>query len=88
MVDSKANKQPKAPVVVPTKSSPGKLAMMPDAVPSNGRIRERAYELYESRGREPGQDEQDWLRAERKFSNRAIKGAHPQPSLGLRKAEG
>ena len=22
------------------------------------------YELYDSRGREPGQDEQDWLRAE------------------------
>ena len=22
------------------------------------------YELYESRGREPDQDEQDWLRAE------------------------
>jgi hypothetical protein len=27
-------------------------------------IRERAYQLYESRGCEPGQDEQDWLRAE------------------------
>ena len=24
------------------------------------------YELYESRGREPDQDEQDWLRAEQK----------------------
>ena len=64
-MDPKANKQPKAAVVVPSKSSPGELAMMPDAVPSNSKIRERAYELYESRGREPGQDEQDWLRAEK-----------------------
>ena len=67
MFDPKANKQPKAPVVVPSKSSRGKLAMMPDDVPSDGKIRERAYELYESRGREPGQDEQDWLRAEREI---------------------
>lgn len=65
MFDPKANKQSKAPIVVPSKSSPGKLAMMPDAVPSDSKIRERAYELYESRGREPGQDEQDWLRAEK-----------------------
>jgi len=67
MVDPKANKQAKAPVVVPSKSSPGKLAMMPDAVPSDSKIRERAFELYEIRGREPGQDEQDWLRAEKEL---------------------
>jgi len=67
MVDPKANKQPKAPVVGPSKSSPGKLAMMPDAVPSDSKIRERAFELYEIRGREPGQDEQDWLRAEKEL---------------------
>jgi hypothetical protein len=67
MVDPKANKQPKAPVVVPSKSSPGKLAMMPDAVPSDSKIRERAYELYEIRGREPGQDKQDWLHAEKEL---------------------
>jgi hypothetical protein len=30
-------------------------------------IRARAYELYEDRGHEPGQDEQDWLRAEREI---------------------
>ncbi|MGC1449300.1 MAG: DUF2934 domain-containing protein [Candidatus Sulfotelmatobacter sp.] len=69
MLDPKANKQPKAPVGVTSKSSPGKLAMMPDAVPSDGKIRSRAYELYESRGREPGQDEQDWLRAEQEILN-------------------
>ena len=67
MLSPKANKQPKAPVVVPSKSSPGKLAVMPDAVPSDNKIRERAYELYESRGREPGRDEQDWFGAEQEI---------------------
>jgi hypothetical protein len=38
--------------------------MMANAVPSDSKIRERAYQLYEGRGRGPGQDEQDWLRAE------------------------
>jgi hypothetical protein len=67
MFDPKANKQPKAPVVAPSRTSPGKLEMMPNTVSSDSKIRERAYELYESRGREPGQDEQDWLRAEKEL---------------------
>ena len=44
--------------------------MVPGAVLSQDKIRERAYELYESRGREPGRDEQDWLRAEQEILNR------------------
>jgi hypothetical protein len=64
MIDPRAQKQPKPNIVGGPKSSPGKVAMMLDTVPPQERIRERAYELYESRGREPGQDEQDWLRAE------------------------
>jgi len=70
MIDTKANKQPQSKIVVGPKSSPGKAAMMPDTVPSQDRIRGRAYELYESRGREPGQDEQDWLRAEQELHNK------------------
>jgi hypothetical protein len=31
-------------------------------------IRERAYELYEARGREDGHDLEDWLRAEEKIT--------------------
>jgi hypothetical protein len=54
-------------MVVGPKSSPNNVAMMPDNVPSQERIRERAYQLYESRGREPGQDQRDWLRAEREI---------------------
>ena len=30
------------------------------------------YELYESRGREPDQDEQDWLRAEQEILTPAV----------------
>jgi hypothetical protein len=29
------------------------------------RIAERAYELYEKRGGEPGRDQEDWFQAER-----------------------
>jgi hypothetical protein len=75
MIDSKAQKQPTPKIVVGPKSSgpkssTGNVAMMPDTVPSQNRIRVRAYELYQSRGREPGQDEQDWLRAEREILKR------------------
>jgi hypothetical protein len=41
--------------------------MMPNNALPQDKIRERAYELYESRGREPGQDEQDWFRAEKEL---------------------
>jgi len=70
MIDRKVHQQPQARIVVGPKSSPGKVAMMPNTVPSQDRIRERAYELYESRGREAGQDEQDWLRAEQEILKR------------------
>jgi hypothetical protein len=48
------------------------MTMLPDTLPSqeNTKIRERAYELYESRGRKPGQAEQDWLRAEQEILSR------------------
>ncbi len=70
MISAKNQETLQRTVVVNLKTSPGKLAMMPDAVPSDSKIRERAYELYENRGREPGQEEQDWFRAEREILNR------------------
>ncbi|MGD0467024.1 MAG: DUF2934 domain-containing protein [Terriglobales bacterium] len=80
MIDSKVQKQPQPKIVIDPKStdpksstprsSIGKVAIMSDTVPSQDRIRVRAYELYQSRGREPGQDEQDWLRAEREILKR------------------
>jgi DUF2934 family protein len=70
MIDRKVHQQPQAKIVVSPKNSPGKVTMVPNTVPSQDRIKERAYELYESRGREPGQDEQDWLRAEQELLKR------------------
>jgi len=80
MIDSKGQKEPQPKIVVDPKStdpkssgpkrSTGKVATMSGTVPSQDRIRVRAYELYQSRGREPGQDEQDWLRAEREILKR------------------
>jgi hypothetical protein len=64
MFDPKTLKQSKRSLAVTTKNLPPKLAMMPNTVSPQDRVRERAYQLYESRGRQPGQDEQDWLRAE------------------------
>ena len=63
MINPKTQKQPQVSNAVASKGSPAKFVMMANA-PSHDAIRERAYELYESRGREPGQEEQDWLRAE------------------------
>ncbi len=67
MINPKILKQPNPTIIVDPKSSSGKVTMMPDTVSSPDLIRERAYELYETRGREPGQDEQDWLRAEQEI---------------------
>jgi Protein of unknown function (DUF2934) len=67
MIDPKASKQPKPNTVVDPKRSSGKMAIMPDTIRSHEAIRARAYELYESRGREPGQHEQDWFRAEQEI---------------------
>ncbi len=66
----KAQKQARPQPAVESKNSPSKMIMMPVAVSSADRTRERAYELYEGRGREPGQDVQDWLRAEQEVLKR------------------
>jgi len=66
MIAPKAQFSPK-PSGAGSKSPTSKISMVPGAVLSQDKIRERAYELYESRGREPGQDEQDWLRAEQEI---------------------
>jgi hypothetical protein len=70
MSSLKTQQQPQPKIVVDPKSFPSNVARMPNTVPSQDRIRARAYELYESRGRKPGQDEQDWLHAEREILNR------------------
>lgn len=40
---------------------------MAEIFPLHDQISQRAHELYESRGREDGKDQQDWLTAEREI---------------------
>jgi hypothetical protein len=88
MVNSITGKQPKPTTAVDPKRGPEKIATMSSPVISEEIIRARAYDLYESRGREPGHDEQDWLRAEQEIVNRAG-GTEVRPASGnARKLEG
>ena len=54
---------------VPTKTS--SLSGKTGAEAIVEQIRCRAYELYEERGGEDGQDTEDWLRAEAEITGRA-----------------
>jgi hypothetical protein len=67
MIDTQVQKHPRASAVAGTKNSADRMAT---TVPAHNRIRERAYELYESCGRAFGQDQQDWLRAEQEILQR------------------
>jgi hypothetical protein len=44
-------------------------------IPTEQQIRQRAYELYEQRGRTDGHDLDDWLQAEREIKGRQAKAA-------------
>ena len=55
----------------PTKKPPSKAVSEPEQL--QDQIRERAYELYESRGREDGHDLEDWLRAEEEIAREKVR---------------
>jgi hypothetical protein len=71
---------PKAKTPRATKPSNKQVLTMPEAISTaqvrkassassqtidiEGQIRQRAYELYQERGGTPGQENEDWLRAE------------------------
>jgi hypothetical protein len=44
---------------------------------ANDDVAQRAYELYETRGREPGHELDDWLKAERELSSAASDWRRP-----------
>ena len=50
----------------PAKKPPATVASAPQELEIQ--IRQRAYEFYEARGREEGQDLDDWLRAEEEIT--------------------
>jgi hypothetical protein len=72
MIVSKSQKQTKLNNVAAPKSSAAVaapviapvVAITPQVQASHHQISERAFEIFEKRGRTPGRDMQDWLRAE------------------------
>jgi hypothetical protein len=57
-----------AKLAVP-KNAVALAAPISDAAGLENKIRERAYQLYEDRGREPGKEQQDWAQAEHEVLN-------------------
>jgi hypothetical protein len=55
----------------PSKKSPATAAGDPQEL--EDQIRERAYELYEARGREDGHDLDDWLLAEEEIMEQKVR---------------
>ena len=69
MFDPKAIKRSKAKVLASTQSTSRPSLVISDPVPSQDQIRERAYQIYQSRGGQDGQAQQDWLVAEQQILN-------------------
>jgi hypothetical protein len=66
--DPKASKRIKLQTSTPKSTIPPTTAIS-EPPPSQDEIRERAYQLYEDRGREDGRAQQDWLKAEHQVLN-------------------
>ncbi len=60
----KGRKQQKAKTLPAKKAAAPELRATHDRMATHDMIRERAFHIYEVRGRAPGHDVQDWLRAE------------------------
>jgi hypothetical protein len=58
MIVSKIQKQSKV------KTSPASKSAAPEIFLTRDLIKDRAFQIYESRGSQPGYDMQDWLSAE------------------------
>jgi len=56
-----------------TKKLPATVTSEPQEL--EDRVRARAYELYEARGRESGHDLEDWLRAEEEAHEKKVRAA-------------
>jgi hypothetical protein len=72
MIGPKTHQPSRSKTAVDPKSPPVNAAIKTGTPSSSSqdRTRERAYELYESRGREHGRNEQDWFRAEQEILER------------------
>ena len=63
----------KPPTLVPKSDEPTVL------IPMEQQIQQRAYEVYEQRGRTDGYDLDDWLQAESEIKGRQAKAATASP---------
>jgi hypothetical protein len=59
----------------PPKKQPATVTGDPQDIELEQQIRERAYELYEERGRQDGHDEEDWLRAKEEITIKKFRTA-------------
>jgi hypothetical protein len=59
----------------PPKKPPATVISEPQELELEHQIRLRAYELYEARGREDGQEQEDWLRAEAEITDKKTRTA-------------
>jgi hypothetical protein len=69
MSDSHASTPGKPKILTVPKNTLARVAPLSDAPGLENKIRERAHQLYEGRGREPGKDQQDWIQAEHEILN-------------------
>ena len=69
MSDSHASTPAKPKILTVPKKPMTRVAPISHASGLENKIRERAHQLYESRGREPGKEQQDWIQAEREILN-------------------
>ncbi len=69
MFHSKASNHPKPKTLAGTKSMLRETTAISAPAPCQDQIRARAYQLYERRGGQDGQDQQDWLTAEQQILN-------------------
>jgi uncharacterized protein (DUF2249 family) len=58
-----------------TKKPPAMVTSDHDPQELEHQIRQRAYELYEARGREDGHELDDWLRAKEEITQRKVRTA-------------
>ena len=69
MADSHASKAAKRNTLATPNAIIPRVVSISDPPGLENQIRERAYQIYEGRGCEPGHDQQDWVQAENEILN-------------------
>lgn len=72
MIVKNTQKKPKSGKAVSVKTSPASKSAAPEIYASNGKIKERAFQMFEDRGSAHGSDLDDWLLAENELTDPQI----------------